>query len=122
MDLTKLDKVFSEYIRQRDADSYGRVKCCTCDTVAHWCEMDAGHYVSRVHLATRWEEKNCHSQCISCNRTKHGNMNVYDKYIIERYNLMTPRSLRMEARTVYKPMQHEIDEMVQEYREKIRQL
>ena len=42
MYLKKLDKIFSEYIRKRDADENGYVKCCTCPTVEHWKEMDCG--------------------------------------------------------------------------------
>jgi len=122
MDISKLDTVFSEYIRRRDVDEFGRVKCCTCDMVTHWSEMDAGHFVSRKHLATRWNEQNVHSQCPECNRLGDGKLKEYANYLVERYFITTPRKLKVLSRATYKPMQHEIDEMVQIYKDKIKEL
>ena len=122
MDLSKLDKVFSEWIRQRDADEYGRVKCCTCDTVSHWCEMDAGHFVRRGNLSVRFDERNCHAQCRECNRVHDGRGFTHKLYIKDRYHRHAPYELDRLGRLDIKLMQFEIDEMVQEYREKIRQL
>ena len=42
----KLDKVFSEYIRQKYADSFGMVSCFTCDARKHWKDMQNGHFIS----------------------------------------------------------------------------
>lgn len=38
---------FSLYIRARDANSHGIVKCCTCEKKMFWkgVECQAGHYV-----------------------------------------------------------------------------
>jgi len=77
MDLSKLDTTFSIFIRMRDVDENGFVKCCTCPTVRHWKEMDAGHFVLRKHLATRWRESNCHAQCQECNRHESGELVEY---------------------------------------------
>ena len=122
MDIKKLDTVFSEYIRRRDADEYGRVKCCTCDTVAHWSEMDCGHWIMRRHTATRWSEENCHPQCKSCNRHFDGQWVKHRDYIFKRHGpdmIWKLGHLRIQP---IKLMQHEIDEMVQVYKEKIKQL
>ena len=32
----KLDVLFSQYIRRRNADHLGRVKCFTCGVEKHW--------------------------------------------------------------------------------------
>ena len=40
----KLDKIFSEFIRRRNADHLGRVKCFTCGVEKHWKEQQAGHF------------------------------------------------------------------------------
>jgi hypothetical protein len=77
------DKVFSEFIRLRDADEYGRVSCCTCPKIAHWKEMTCGHWISRGVLATRYDESNCHPQCWGC-QAKHlgnGKAHVHEIYI-----------------------------------------
>ena len=85
MNLSKLDKVFSEYIRRRDADENGYVKCCTCPAVKHWKEIDAGHFISRKHMNTRWRETNCHPQCQNCNRSKRGSLVEYLMFMKEKY-------------------------------------
>lgn len=81
----KLDRVFSEYIRLRDADENGFVRCISCGKVHHWKQVDNGHYVNRKHLSTRWHEKNCNGQCRACNRFDEGNMLGYTKGLIKKY-------------------------------------
>lgn len=74
------DKVFSEYVRQRD-----RGTCISCGTQKPWKEMQAGHFVSRRHLATRWDEWNVHCQCVSCNVFLKGNMVRYAVALREKH-------------------------------------
>lgn len=61
--------MFSIYIRLRDADENGYVKCCTCGKMARWRGdgMQAGHFVGRQHWGTRYNEKNVNTQCSGCN-------------------------------------------------------
>ena len=68
----KLDKVFSEYIRRRNADNKGYVECFTCGKRDHWKKMQCGHFQSRKHYSTRWNEDNCQVQCVGCNMFKAG--------------------------------------------------
>ena len=62
--IKKLDNVFSQYIRRRFAVN-GITKCVTCGKEDFWRggEMQAGHFISRKHYATRWNETNVQSQC-----------------------------------------------------------
>jgi hypothetical protein len=64
----KLDGVFSQWIRRRHATSEGFSVCVSCHAVKPWKEMQCGHYVSRMYLATRWDDRNAHVQCASCKR------------------------------------------------------
>ena len=122
MDISKLDKCFSLYIRQRDTDEYGCVKCCTCDTISHWSEMDAGHFVRRGNMSVRFDERNCHAQCKQCNQFEDGREDNHLVYIAIRYGGMVPFNMRAKSHESLKLMQYEIDEMVQEYKEKIANL
>ena len=70
--IKKLDKVFSEYIRQRTANANGYVTCVTCGKTDYWKNMDAGHFISRKHLSTRWHDQNVQVQCKSCNVFRYG--------------------------------------------------
>lgn len=72
-----LDSVFSHYIRQKEADDEGMVKCFTCSAVGHWKSMQCGHFFSRTSLSTRWDERNVRVQDANCNVWKGGNYPVY---------------------------------------------
>ena len=48
---TKIDKVFHEYIRRRDADNNtGYCNCISCNKPIHYTESDAGEYSFNVGI------------------------------------------------------------------------
>ena len=60
--IEEADKVWSLYIRNRDIWN----PCITCETP--WKDThQAGHFMSRRYLNTRWEKLNGASQCPQCN-------------------------------------------------------
>lgn len=68
-----LNKWFSIYVRIRDSDENGIVKCFTCDHSGPWNDgFDAGHFVDADKLPTRWDEFNVHAQCKKCNLSANG--------------------------------------------------
>lgn len=71
--IATLDRWFSKFIRLRDSDANGFCRCVTCPKILPWKEMDAGHFISREKIVTRYDEKNVHAQCPWCNRFKAGN-------------------------------------------------
>lgn len=74
---------FSLYVRLRDADINGYVKCFTCDTPYHYKEMDAGHFIHRASLD--FDEFNINPQCTKCNRYLSGNAIEYTLRMIRLY-------------------------------------
>ena len=68
----ELDKVFSQYVRLSHADHSGMCECFTCGTYKHWKEIQAGHFMSRRHNATRWHLDNVKPQCVKCNMFNQG--------------------------------------------------
>ena len=73
-----LDRYCSLYVRIRDADKDGNVKCYTCTTVKHYTLMHNGHFISRANMGLRFDVKNnCRTQCEACNCHLHGNLDVY---------------------------------------------
>jgi 5-methylcytosine-specific restriction endonuclease McrA len=73
---TKADKVFSLWIRNREP------YCYTCGSKKN---LQAGHFVSRSYLFLRYEPDNVHTQCVSCNVFKNGNMAVYALRLTDQY-------------------------------------
>ena len=62
----KLDVVYSKYIRLRDAMEGGSTRCISCGQIKPFDKMDCGHFHSRTHKSTRWDEDNTHSECSFC--------------------------------------------------------
>lgn len=93
-----LDKVFSEYIRRRDAGGSEYARCVTCGVVKPWKELDCGHYITRNHLSVRWDIRNCHAQCRSCNSFKGGEQSLHGKAIDRLYGKGTSDQLQVISR------------------------
>lgn len=66
----RADKAMSDYVRQLWADPITEwVQCVSCDTSAHWKDMDCGHFIPKARgNAVRYDEHNVAPQCRSCNR------------------------------------------------------
>lgn len=71
---------FNRYIRERDRD----LPCISCGRF-HSGAYDAGHYRS-VGAAPqlRFDETNCHKQCVPCNQHKSGNAIEYRRGLVSR--------------------------------------
>ena len=54
----QLDDVFSKYIRLRDAMPNGYCRCISCGQIKPFHDFDAGHFYSRKHMGTRFDEDN----------------------------------------------------------------
>ncbi len=72
----KAIEYFNAFIRARDARDDTFV-CISCQTTKDISKMNAGHYYPSVHESTRFDEDDCHGQCIHCNLYKHGNLTHY---------------------------------------------
>lgn len=64
--VAKLDKEFSRYIRLRDCMPNGYFRCISCGKIKPYEQADCGHYHSRRHMSTRFDEDNCHAECRYC--------------------------------------------------------
>ena len=121
MNLTALDKVFSLYIRQRDAKN-GIVKCISCGKLVPWKESDAGHYINRRHMATRYDEQNVNAQCRADNRFDEGALHGYRKGLEEKYGDGTAEKLYIKKFNTCKMSQVEINLLTAYYKNKIKLL
>jgi len=112
--IRKLDKVFSIYIRTRNAKNE-IVECVTCGVKKHFSEMDAGHFVSRRHYATRWTSSNCHVQCKKCNNWGAGESYLMGKYIDKTYGEGTADELITMSRQIKKFTDQDLKDLIEQY-------
>jgi hypothetical protein len=118
----RLWKVFSEFIRLRDADEQGYCKCFTCGKYYHWRRMDAGHGIGRQHMATKYHEQNNHAQCASCNAFNEGRKDRYKIEMDKRYGSGTWDRLELLSKQKCKWGQFEIDMLTIHYKERVKKL
>lgn len=112
----KLWRVFSEYIRRSHADHNGFCKCVTCNKIAHWKEMDCGHFISRNHKNTKFDAQNVGPQCPRCNRFLGGRQYEFGLWIDKKYGAGTSTKLLQRSRMVCKYSQFEINELTKFYK------
>lgn len=118
----KLWKVFSNYIRLRDADENGNCKCFTCGFIGHYTRMDCGHGIPRQHKATKFNEQNNHVQCKRCNGFEGGKREVYKEQVNKRYGPQTWEKLEVMSRMTCRRDQFEIQVLTKYYSEKVKEL
>jgi hypothetical protein len=118
----KLDIEFSIYIRIRNADENGNVRCITCGDEHHWTDVDCGHYIPRGNMATRWNLENCGEQCRLCNSTADGKHEEHGDYIAATYGGDTALKLERMGREVKDFSAHELQGMLEELRKEIKAL
>lgn len=115
----KVDKPFHEYIRRRDADNNtGYCKCITCEKKIHFTESDAGHFISRQHLSTRYDERNVFAQCRKCNRFEYGRQYEYSLALGSELS----DELLQKSRTVLKLLDQEWQELYELFKNKLEEL
>lgn len=116
-----LDKLWSEYIRRKDAKG-GIATCVTCGVQKPWKEIQCGHFVSRVHLATRFLEQNCAPQCYSCNVLRGGNYVEYAVWMEANWGWQTIRDLRDLKHTNLKITRSGYEERIEDVKQKLAEL
>jgi hypothetical protein len=111
----KLDTIFSEYIRKKNADKKGYVKCITSGKKYHFTEVDAGHFISRKEMSTRWEEDNVWPQSRYDNRYRYGKQYEYS-LALEKKKQGLPKHLYKLSKKTVKYSLADLQEMIEKYK------
>jgi hypothetical protein len=112
--VTKLDTVFSQYIRRKDAVNDIAI-CVTCGKKDHWSKLQNGHFMSRRHYNTRWDIDNCHVQCSGCNVFKAGEIYLYNKYLCTKFDNNFPDRLYDKSNISVKFADVDLIDMINKY-------
>lgn len=113
-----LQQAFNAYIRERDKFK----PCISCDRPLTG-KFDAGHFYSvGSYPNLRYDENNCHGQCVHCNRDKHGNHAEYSLRLPDRIGMKRVQELTEKRNGRLSLTIDEIKEKIHEYRERLRVL
>ena len=77
-------RLFSTYIRRKNADRNGNVTCVTCGVQKPWKEMQAGHFIDSRNNSVLFNEDLVHPQCPACNMFKKGNKVKYTLFMLKK--------------------------------------
>ena len=111
----KLDSIFSQYIRQKNSVD-GIAECFTCGKKDHWKKLQNGHFQSRRHYITRWDEINCQVQCAGCNVFKYGEQFIFSQNLDLKYGEGTARRLHIKAQKIVKLSDLDLEDLIINYK------
>lgn len=77
--------------------------------------MDAGHFMSRRYLNTRWHPVNVWPQCQDCNRHRNGRLEVYEAKLRAMFGNEAIDELVELAYSINKVSEADIREVIQKY-------
>ena len=116
----KLDVVFSQWVRLSNSDYRGFCRCVTCGKEGHWKTggIQAGHFISRKHYSTRWDERNVKPQCVGCNMFRAGEQYQYSLYLGNKLS----KELYELSQNITKFTNIELEEMISDYSNRLKKL
>lgn len=115
--VTKLDTVFSQYIRRKDAVN-DIAQCVTCGKKDHYKKLQCGHFMSRRHYSTRWDENNVGVQCYGCNITNQGQQYIFSQYLGDKLS----EEMYLKSKQMVKFADVDLIDMIDYYTEKVSML
>lgn len=118
----KLDRLFSLYIRLRDAMPNGYVRCISCGKIKTFDDVDCGHFYSRTHMATRFDEDNCNAECKFCNRFSADHLIAYQTNLIRKIGISRFEKLGLKAKSTCHWLDSELEERIKYYSQKVNEL
>lgn len=109
---------FNAFIRERDKD----LPCLSCGR-HHTGQYHAGHYRSTASQpALRFNELNCHKQCMPCNTHKSGNITEYRIRLIEKIGQSLVDWLEIDHTQPQKWTIDELKAITQYYRRALKEM
>ena len=118
--IKKLQPIFNKFIRLRDEDE----PCIACGEPAE--EMDCGHFYAKSgYSGLRFDEENCHAECVKCNRFDESHLigyaeNLKKKLGEERYNALKERAKDYKKNGV-RWSRIELREQIEYYKAKVKE-
>ena len=112
-------RVFSEYVRRKDADAGGTAYCFTCGAPKFWKELHAGHFVGGRTNSVLFNEDIVKPQCLTCNVFKNGNYGPYTLKMIDQYGRAKVEEFLSLRHQVKKYTLADLEELIQAYKLKL---
>lgn len=126
--LQRADKLFSQYIRNRDSDKNGNVACVCCGKIYNVSDKDKEgnliiqnlHFIDRDVYSLRFSEDNCKSGCTWCNfdmfKNKKGTAwKQYRDYLVATFGENEVAEMELQHRKINKLELTELKNIIKHY-------
>jgi hypothetical protein len=111
----KAQKVFNQYIRERDSKD-GYFTCISCFKTLPISQINAGHYVPVGKSSLlRFNPDNCHAECIRDNGFNDFHLIGYRKHLLLKIGEDKVKWLEDNQNKVYKWSRTELEEIIEHY-------
>jgi len=109
---------FSIFIRTRGADENGMNQCVTCPpgTLAHWKDLQAGHFIAGRLNANLFDERGTNPQCMACNIYRNGAHVMYYRWMQKNHGEEVIDELILQNSQTHKWGANELQEIYEKYR------
>lgn len=108
------DRLHSLFIREK----YPK-ECYTCRATGK--VLQCGHFISRLYLATRWEENNTRPQCVGCNIWGKGKPLDFEERLKEEIGADVVEQMKAKRKELIKPNRAFFEEKIQKYKQSLTQ-
>lgn len=94
----------------------GYFRCISCAQIKPYEQADCGHFHSRRHMATRFDEDNAHAECRACNRFSADHLIHYEKNLKSKIGQQRFDKLAWRASQAKKWTDFELIELTKYYK------
>jgi hypothetical protein len=115
-------KLFSEYIRRKDADEGGTVECYTSGKLMHWKEAHAGHAIPGRHNAVLFDEDIVKVQSPVDNIWKGGQYHIFATKLIKEHGMEWWDQKLIDSRKVVKYTAADLEDLILDLKQKLERL
>ncbi len=106
-----LQVIFNKWIRERDKD----LPCISCGKTVD--KYHAGHFIAQGFSGfLRYNEDNCHKQCVGCNLFKRGNLLEYRIELVKKIGKDKVEWLEEHRKDTYQYSREELLELLEKYK------
>jgi hypothetical protein len=109
------EKVFNNYIRQRDSQD-GYFTCISCSKTLPVAAMNAGHFVPVQNSSfLRYHEWNVNGECCGCNCFDKFHLIGYRRNLIDKIGADAVKWLEDHSRDLKKWNRYELEQLIRDY-------
>ena len=115
-------RLFSEWIRRKDADEGGTVECFTSGKLMHWKDAHAGHGIPGRHNAVLFDPDIVKPQSPVDNIWKGGQYHIFATKLIKAHGMEWWDQKLIDSRKVVKYTAADLEVLIEELKAKLNDL